>query len=204
MPLTGGSAQSQASSIAKGKAMANQTKSGGGRLLNPWRVAGWGLAALLLMLPALAMRFTREVDWSLSDFVVMGVLLGTIGLGIEFLVRQSGSAAYRFGAVAAMLTAFLTIWSNLAVGMIGDEDNPYNLAFFGLLLLVLVGTVVVRFRANGMAAVTAIAAAAQAAVSLGGLGSDPRGALIGLCFAGLWLLAAALFWSARRNAAAAA
>ena len=182
--------------------MANHTKTGGGRLLNPWRVAGWGLAATLLLLPALAMRFTEEVEWTASDFVVMGALLGAIGLGIEFLVRQSGSGAYRFGAVVTMLTAFLTIWANLAVGMIGDEDNPYNLAFFGLLLLVLVGAVAVRFRAPGMAAVTAVAAAAQAAASLGGIGGDPRGALVSLCFAGLWLFAAALFWSAGRRAAA--
>ena len=184
--------------------MANHTKTGGGRPLNPWRVAGWGLAAVLLLLPALAMRVTDEVVWTTADFVVMGALLGTIGLGIEFLVRQSDSGAYRFGAVVTMLTAFLTIWANLAVGMIGNEDNPYNLAFFGLLLLVLVGAIAVRFRAQGMAAVTALAAAAQAAASLGGIGSDPRGALVSLGFAGLWLLAAALFWGAGRNAAAAA
>jgi hypothetical protein len=179
--------------------MANQTRSGGGRLLNPWRIAGWGLAALLLALPALAMRFTREVDWSLSDFVAMGVLLGTIGLGIEFLVRQSGSTAYRLGAVVAMLTALLTIRTNLAVGMIGDEDNPYNLAFFGILFLALIGAIVVRLRPAGMAAAMSVAAAAQAAVSLGGIGTDPRGAMFSLCFAGLWLLAAGLFWSAGRS-----
>lgn len=184
--------------------MANHVKTSGGHLLNPWRLAGWGLAATLLALPALAMRFTGEVDWTASDFVVMGALLALIGLGIEFLVRRSGSAAYRFGAVVAMLTAFLTIWSNLAVGMIGDEDNPYNLLFLGVLFVALLGGVFARFRAAGMAAAMAVAASAQAAASLGGVGTDPRGALLSLCFVGLWLLAAALFWTAGRDVRAAA
>ena len=177
---------------------------GAGRRWNGWRIARWGLAALLLLLPLVAMQFTNQVDWDETDFIVMALMLGGAGLGIEFLVRQSGSLAYRFAAALALVTAFLTLWSNLAVGMIRSEDNPYNLAFFGLLLLVLVGAIAVRFRAQGMAAVTALAAAAQAAASLGGIGSDPRGALVSLGFAGLWLLAAALFWGAGRNAAAAA
>lgn len=160
------------------------------------RIAGWGFVALLLLLPAVAMQFTSEVDWSASDFVVMGALLVTVGLTTEFLVRRSGSTAYRIGAVVAMATAFLTIWVNLAVGMIGD-DNPYNLLFGGVLLVALVGAVIADFKPAGMARAMLATAAAQLLVGAGGLTMVVRDGLFSMAFALPWLLAAALF----RNAA---
>jgi hypothetical protein len=156
------------------------------------RITGWAFAAILLLLPAIAMQFTSEVDWSPSDFVIMGALIGTIGLGTEFLVRRSASTAYRIGAILAMVTAFLTIWVNLAVGMIG-EDNPYNLLFFGVLAIALAGAIASNFRAAGMAKAMAVAAVAQAAIASGGLAADPRGALFSMVFAFPWILSAGLF-----------
>ncbi len=44
----------------------------GNRRGNPWRAAVWCAAAFLLLLPLVAMQFTREVNWTLSDFVVIG------------------------------------------------------------------------------------------------------------------------------------
>lgn len=173
--------------------MTIDTAASGARLLNPWRVTGWGLAGLLLLLPLVAMRFTDEVDWDETDFIVMGALIGAVGLGIEFLVRKSRNTAYRIGAVLAFLTAFLTIWVNLAVGMIGNEDNPYNLLFGGVLLIALAGAILARFEAAGMARAWFAAAAAQAAASAFGFAADPRGAVFSMVFAGLWLAAAGLF-----------
>jgi len=171
--------------------MANQAI----RIEGVWRTlrfAGWGFAAILLALPAIAMQFTSEVDWSASDFIIMGALLGTIGLTTEFLVRQSGNTAYRIGAVVAMATSFLTVWVNLAVGMIGDE-NPYNLLFVGVLAIALAGSIASNFMAAGMARTMVAAAVAQAAVALGGMAADPRGAVFSILFALPWLLAAGLF-----------
>ena len=92
----------------------------GGRRGFPWRIVGWGGAAVLLSLPAIL-----NFPWDETDFIVMGLLMGGVGLAIEGLVRLSSNTAYRLGAVAALFTTFLTIWVNLAVGMIGD--GPYNL-----------------------------------------------------------------------------
>jgi hypothetical protein len=163
------------------------------------RIAGWGFVALLLLLPALAMQFTSEVDWSASDFIIMGALLGTVGLTTEFLVRQSGSTAYRIGAVVAMATAFLTIWVNLAVEMIGD-DNPYNLLFGGVLLVALAGAVIADFRPRGMAVTMIATGIAQAMVAAGGIATDLRGAMFSMAFAAPWLLAGALFRRADADA----
>ena len=49
-----------------------------------------------------------------------------------------------------MIGAFLTIWVNLAVGMIGAEDNPYNLLFIGLLVAVALGGFAVRLKPSAM------------------------------------------------------
>lgn len=163
---------------------------------NHWRIAGWGFAAALLATPFVAMQFTREVQWTASDFVVMGVL---IGLAMEAAVRLSaGSWPYRLGGIAAALTAFLTIWVNLAVGMIGD-DNPYNLLFAVPILVAFGGGVLARFRAEGMTYAMTTAALLQALVALGGMAQDSRGAIFSLLFAVPWLLAAALFRMADRR-----
>lgn len=156
------------------------------------RIAGWCFVVLLLLLPAVAMQFTSEVDWSVGDFIVMGAVLGTVGFTTEFLVRQSGSTAYRIGAVVAMATAFLTIWVNLAVGMIGD-DNPYNLLFGGVLLVAVGGSILANFKAAGMGWTMFVTAVLQAALAAGGIKTDFRGAMFSLAFALPWLLAAGLF-----------
>ena len=170
---------------------------------NVLRLMGWVAVAALLMLPLVAMQFTREVNWTVGDFIVAGVILGAAGLATEFLVRRSGSNFYRAGAVLTILVMFLTIWSNLAVGIIGHEGNAYNLLFFGVILLAIAGMILARFRPAGMAFAATAAAVVQASVSAIGMGADLRGGIISLFFAGLWLLAAALFWAARGEAASA-
>ncbi|CAA9535609.1 MAG: hypothetical protein AVDCRST_MAG91-3377 [uncultured Sphingomonadaceae bacterium] len=181
--------------------MAANMRHDGGHGRVPWRVVGWGAAALLLSLPAIAMRFTAEVDWDETDFIVMGIMIAAVGLGIEFLVRKSNSLAYRLGAVLALLTAFLTIWANLAVGMIGSEDNGFNLLFGGMLAVALTGAAVSKFEPAGMARATVVTAIVQAMVSAVGLSADVRGGVFSMAFAGLWLLAAFLFRKAARETA---
>jgi hypothetical protein len=139
------------------------------------------------------MRFTDEVNWTASDFVFAAVLFGSVGFVLELIVRKSPSLSYRLGAALAVMGAFLTIWANGAVGMIGDEDNAYNLVFLGVLLLALAGAVAARFRPTGMAAAMAVTAAAQVAASAAGFATDPRGAVFSMGFGAIWLLSAALF-----------
>jgi hypothetical protein len=164
-------------------------RSGGARLVL------WLFLAALLSIPAIAMRFAPGAgfNWTPSDFVVMGVLLGGVGLGVELVVRASSSLAWRGGAVVAVLTAFLTVWVNLAVGMVGSEDNPYNFIFLGVLALALAGALLARLRAAGMAKAMLAAAIAQAAAGAAGLSQDGRGGAFALGFALFWLLAAGLF-----------
>jgi hypothetical protein len=172
--------------------MAKDAVNDGGHRGIPWRILGWKTAALLLLLP-----WVTGAPWTGSDYVLAAVLFGSVGLGFELIVRKSGDLSYRFGAALMVIAAFLTIWINGAVGMIGSEDNPYNLLFLGVLVIALVGAVLARFQAAGMMRASAVAAAAQLALGAAGLASDTRGAVMSMLFAGIWLLAVAAF----RNAA---
>jgi hypothetical protein len=163
-----------------------------------WRIAFWGAAALLLLLPAVAMQVTDEVKWTAADFVFAGALIGGIGLAFELAVRMTPDPFYRAGVAGALAASFLIMWANGAVGMIGDEGNSFNLLFYGVIALALAGAVAARFRAAGMARAMALAAAAHALVAVIGLFTDLRGGMVSTAFAGLWLLSAWLFGRAAR------
>ncbi|HEX8839066.1 MAG TPA: hypothetical protein VF750_01200 [Sphingomicrobium sp.] len=126
------------------------SKANGGAARNQWRMIGWGTAAALLVAPFVAMQFTREVNWTGSDFVVFGLMLLAVGIPLELAARYSGNRTYLAAAALALLGAFLVTWANLAVGIVGSDDNPANQLFFVALLIGLVGAVLARFRARGM------------------------------------------------------
>jgi hypothetical protein len=85
--------------------------------------------------------------------------------------------------------------------MIGSEGNPYNLLFGGVIVIALVGAVIARFRPAGLARAMIAAAIAQVGVAAVGLSTDVLGGVLSAAFAGLWLLAAALFRRAAREQA---
>jgi hypothetical protein len=180
--------------MERSKAMAKL----GDEELNVWRAVAWSSAALLLLLPLAAMRFSDEVDWSASDFIFAGLLIGGVGLVLELTVRTTRNHAYRAGAGFALAAAFVIIWVNGAVGMIGSEDNPFNLLFLGVIGLALVGACAARFRPVGVARTMFVAATAQVSLGVAGLVTDPRGAVFTGALAGLWLLSAAMFRRAAR------
>jgi hypothetical protein len=160
----------------------------------------WGGAACLLLLPLVAMQFDSGVDWSASDFVVMGVLLAGVCGVYELATRLSDNTAYRAGAGVAVLTAFLTIWVNLAVGMLGSEHDPANLLFGGVLAVAVIGSLIARFRARGMARAMQAAALAQAGMAVYALLGGYRDVVLHVgVFAIPWLVSAWLFKHAARG-----
>ena len=150
--------------------------------LNPWRMTGWGIIAALIALPGVAMQFTREVNWTASDFVFAAVLLGAVGLAFEMAVRASGNTAYRAGAAIALGLSLLLLWANAAVGIAGSENNPVNLWFNLVPLVALAGAIAARLRARGMAAAMMVAALAQ---GLAGVIVQSQGHFTWV-FTGLW------------------
>lgn len=118
----------------------------------------------ILLVPLIAMQFTDEVDWTLFDFVVAGVLLAGTGLAYELGARMTGNSVYRAAVGVAVVTALILFWLNLAVGLIGSEDNPVNTMYFAVPLVGFFGALIARFRPNGMARALFATALAQALV----------------------------------------
>lgn len=73
----------------------------------------------LLLIPLLAMQFTNEVNWTVSDFLVAGVLLLGTGLLAELVIRKVKNIRYRVVIVLGLLMVLLLIWADLAVGIFG-------------------------------------------------------------------------------------
>lgn len=174
-----------------------------------WRLVPWAVAAFLLLLPLVAMQFTNEVEWDETDFIVMGAMLfGACG-AFEMAARMTGNMAYRAAVGIAVVGVFLLIWINLAVGIIGSEDNPANLIYVGVLATGLIGAIIARFQAHGMTRALVATALAQGLVGViawaAGLGSEGENyplviLVLNGVFAALWLLSAWLFRLAAQEA----
>ena len=159
----------------------------------------WGGAGALLLLPLVAMQFTTEVDWTGFDFAVMGVMLGAMCLAFELAVRVALTHAYVVATGVAVVTGFLLTWINLAVGIIGNENNPANQIFFAVLLVALLGAVLSRLQPLRLARameVTAVAQLAAAVVTF--LLAQAHVWVLTAVFAAMWLLSAQLFRKAAR------
>lgn len=69
--------------------------------------------AVLLSVPAIAMRFTAEVNWTALDFITMGFMLLVTGLACEFALRTIKFTWAKVAAVAAILFGFVMVWGTL-------------------------------------------------------------------------------------------
>jgi len=69
----------------------------------------------ILLIPLIAMQFTSEVNWTLSDFIIMGALIFGTGLLIDWAVRKAGR--YKVITIVGIVLLFLYVWAELAVGV---------------------------------------------------------------------------------------
>ena len=78
-----------------------------------WIASG---AGALLLIPLGAMQLTTSVDWGVTDFVAMGVLLFVSG-SLFVLAARKVSPMYRLVVGVLVVAAFLYVWAELAVGI---------------------------------------------------------------------------------------
>ena len=160
------------------------------------------LTAAVLLIPAIAMRFTSEVRWDWVDFVAAGVLLFGAGMAYELMARRAHGSSHRLAVGLAVVTALALIWMNLAVGIGGPEGAPADLAYFGVVVVLIAGVLLSRWRPVGMARALLAAASAQAlvtaAVLIAGLHQHPDDfpasfLIVNSVFILLWTVSALLF-----------
>lgn len=147
------------------------------------------------------------MNWDLLDVLTFGGMVVVAAI-IVLLARRRRSRSYRIAAVIATLAAFLLVWINGAVGIIGNEANEANLLYFGVLAVAAVGTLVARLRARGMAVALYATTAAQVFVGaiaivmkLGATGPIwPRDiVMLTAFFSAMWLASAWLFGRAAKE-----
>lgn len=74
----------------------------------------------ILLIPFVAMRFTREVNWTGFDFLAAGILLAGIG-GLYVLMRRKlRTPAQRRAVGGGLLLTLMLLWAELAVGIFGS------------------------------------------------------------------------------------
>jgi hypothetical protein len=164
--------------------------------------------AFILLIPLMAMQFSDEVVWTLSDFVIAGALLLGTGLAYEFATRKGGTITYRAAVGSAVVTALLLIWVNLAVGLIGNENNPDILLYFGVIAVGLIGAFIARLEPLGLMHALFATALAQALVAvivlIAGMHRYPGSSVSAILnvngfFVALWVGSALLFRRAARK-----
>ena len=153
--------------------------------------------AAILAVPLVAMQYNEHVVWGPADFVGAGVLLVGTGLLFELAASRVRHLAYQAGIAVALVAALLLVWINLAVGMIGNEDNPANLMYLGVLAVGFLGAVIARFQPRGMAYALFATATAHALVGVIVFAGRMDAALpLDAIFVAVWIASALLFRSA--------
>lgn len=182
------------------------SESGGPQALahrNYWRIARWTAALALLLTPLVMMQVSDEWHWTPRSFLFAGIMIGGVLLLYEVAERASGSRAYRAGVAVALASSFLTVWTTIV------RDDGNGIGFFLLVLAAATGAFAAWFRPAGMAramldvavmqALLGIAIATAPSTAIAPDGAS-RALLHGAFFMVLWLVSAACFRVAAKDA----
>ena len=73
----------------------------------------------LLLIPLIGMAISDEINWSAFDFIIMGFLLLTLSIGINFVIKRVKNLKNRFLYIGILVLIVMLIWAELAVGIFG-------------------------------------------------------------------------------------
>ena len=80
----------------------------------------YSIPFVILSIPLMAMQFTKEVNWTLSDFLIMGILLFITTFTIDFVLKKFKTLKSRLILVVGTLALLVLVWAELAVGIFGS------------------------------------------------------------------------------------
>lgn len=121
----------------------------------------------LLLIPLVMNILGNRVEggngwhWTAFDFVFMGVLIFGTGLAYLLISNRAKSMHYRLALGLALAGAFLLIWVNGAVGIIGSEKEDVNMLYFAVIAILFFGSIITNLKSKKMSVVLFITAAVQ-------------------------------------------
>jgi len=80
----------------------------------------YALPLVLLCIPLLGNLFSKEVNWSASDFLIAGALLFTTAFSINLVRNKIKKQSQKVLICIFILLALALIWIELAVGIFGS------------------------------------------------------------------------------------
>ena len=72
---------------------------------------------LLLFIPFIGMMITNKIIWNLFDFIIMGFLLTSLSIGINYVINCTKKLKNQILYIGILLLIFLLIWVELSVGI---------------------------------------------------------------------------------------
>ena len=82
-----------------------------------WRLVMWAAAGSILLLPLVAMQFTPEVAWTLTDLAAAAALLVGAAAAYEIAIRRARGSRHRVLIGGGLAAAVLLAWAEGAVGI---------------------------------------------------------------------------------------
>ncbi|MDO8516183.1 MAG: hypothetical protein Q7S28_02960 [bacterium] len=130
------------------------------------RLIVWAVVVALILLIPLTMQFqpfADEVQW--SEAIAYSVILLVVG-GFYELWRwlTTRTKVYRIAFSVGLAGVLLLGWVSGAVGIIGSENQPANLIYWTVPAVLLIGSLISRFKPRGMARTLFAAALVQMSV----------------------------------------
>ena len=74
---------------------------------------------ILLTIPFLSNMYINDFNWSLVDFIIMGILIFSC-LSFTGFIRKKFSGIKEILAIIIVVIVFILLWAELAVGIFGS------------------------------------------------------------------------------------
>lgn len=117
------------------------------------------LTVLTLLLLIISIKSTDKAAWGVLAFTFT-LIFGTM-LSYKLIIKKGANTINKAAITITIATILVLFWINGAVGIIGSENNPANLMYFGVIIIVIIGSIISRFKPHKMALTLSMAAFAQ-------------------------------------------
>jgi len=75
------------------------------------------ITVIILFIPLIAMQFTNDIAWTLSDFIIAGILLFSAGLIYQIATKKIKKQKHKIAIGILIGLILILIWAELAVGI---------------------------------------------------------------------------------------